>query len=122
MFSCEFYQIFQNAVFAKHLWVTVSAKYPFLFVPSPQPQEIFLSTLVILNVFETNTVKCLRTALCGGPRQTVSCDKVDLLLIEQVICPRCCCIPEVVAQLSSVKMRFCKTSEISQKSSLQLLC
>ena len=32
MFSCVFYQMFQNPVFAKHLWMTASAKYPFLFV------------------------------------------------------------------------------------------
>ena len=48
----------------------------------PQPQKMFPSTLVILNVFETNIVNCLRTALCGGPRQTVSCDQDDLLLIR----------------------------------------
>ena len=30
MFSCESHQIFQNAFFAKHIWVTVSAKYLFL--------------------------------------------------------------------------------------------
>ena len=90
----------------------------------PQPQQMFPSTLVILNIFETNTVNCLQTALCGGSRQTVSCDKVDLLPIEQVICPKCCWIPETVAQLSSMKMRFCKTSEISQKTSkiVSLFC
>ena len=63
----------------------------------PQPQKKFPSTWVILNIFVTNTMNCLRTARCGGPRQTVSCDYVDLLLIEQV------------------KLRFCKTSQISQK-------
>ena len=51
----------------------------------PQPQKMFPSTFAILNIFETNTVNCLRTALCGGPRQTVSCDYMDLLLIEQII-------------------------------------
>ena len=30
VYFCEFYQIFQNAVFAKYLWVTASAKYPFV--------------------------------------------------------------------------------------------
>ena len=30
----------------------------------PQPQKIFSSILVFLNIFETNTVNCLRT-LCG---------------------------------------------------------
>ena len=35
VFSCEFYQILQNAVFAKHLWVTVSAKYRFLLLRWP---------------------------------------------------------------------------------------
>ena len=34
MFSCAFYQIFHNAAFAKHPWVTASVKYPFLFVTS----------------------------------------------------------------------------------------
>ena len=39
MFSCEFYQIFQNTFFAKHLWVTANAKYPFLFVTSTSATE-----------------------------------------------------------------------------------
>ena len=34
-----------------------------------------------------------------------------------MICPKCCWKSEAVAQLSSVKMRFCKTSQISQKTS-----
>ena len=65
----------------------------------PQPQKMCPSTLAILNIFETNTVNCLRIVPCGGPRQTVSCDWVDLLLIEQVICPKSC-KSEVVTQLS----------------------
>ena len=40
----------------------------------PQPQKFFPSTLVILYILETNIVNCLWTALCRGPRQTVSCD------------------------------------------------
>ena len=38
-----------------------------------------------------------------------------MLLIDQVICPKCCWKLEAAAQLSSVKMRICKTSQISQK-------
>ena len=34
-----------------------------------------------------------------------------------MICPKCCWKLEAVAQLSSVKMRFCKTSKSSQKAS-----
>ena len=34
VFFCEFYQIFQNAAFAKPLWMAASAKYPALFVTS----------------------------------------------------------------------------------------
>ena len=34
MFSCEFYQIFQNTFFCKTRLMTASAKYPFLFVTS----------------------------------------------------------------------------------------
>ena len=37
------------------------------------------------------------------------------MFIEQVIRPKCCWKSEAVAQFSSVKMRFCKTSQISQK-------
>ena len=40
----------------------------------PQPQKMFPSTLAILNILETNIAICLRTALCGGSRQTVLCD------------------------------------------------
>ena len=47
--------------FSKHLWVTASPKYNFLFP----------STLVILKFFEANSVNCLRAALCGGSRQNV---------------------------------------------------
>ena len=83
----------------------------------PQPEKTIPWTLVVLNILETNTVNCLRTTLCRGPKQTVSCDKVDLLLIEQVICPKSCWQSEAVTQLSSAKMRFSKTSHISQKTS-----
>ena len=34
VFSCEFYQIFQNPFFANHLWVTAPTKYLFLIVTS----------------------------------------------------------------------------------------
>ena len=91
MFCYEFPQILQNTFFAKHLWVTYSAKYHFLFVTlQPQPQKRFPSTLVILNIFETNTVNCCRTALCGSSRQIVSFDWVYLLLRQQAKCPKCC--------------------------------
>ena len=40
----------------------------------PQPQKKFPSTLAILNILETNIAICLRTATCGGSRQTVLCD------------------------------------------------
>ena len=40
----------------------------------PQQQKIFPLTLVVLNIFERNTVNFLQAALCGGPRQTVNCD------------------------------------------------
>ena len=67
--------IWECLFFAKHIWVTASAKYPFLFVMTTSAtKKICLSTLDILNIFETNTVNCLRTALCGGPLQTVSYD------------------------------------------------
>ena len=68
VFSCECSHIFQNAFVAKHLWVTASAKYPLL--RRLQPQKMFSSNLFVLNIFEVNTVNCLRTALCGGPRQS----------------------------------------------------
>ena len=34
VFSCDFYQRFQNAALAKHFWMTASANYSFLFVTS----------------------------------------------------------------------------------------
>ena len=47
---------------------------PFLIVTSTSTRKTFPSTLVILNIFETNTEDCLQTAPCGGPAQTVRCD------------------------------------------------
>ena len=41
---------------------------------------MFPSILVILNIFEKDTVNCLRTALCGGPKQAVSCDYTEFFL------------------------------------------
>ena len=79
-------------------------------------KNVFPSTLLISNIFETSTVNCLERALCGEPRQPGSCDQVDLLLTEQVISPKYCWKSEAVAQESSVKTKFCKTSHISQKS------
>ena len=62
MFSCEFYQLFQNAVFAKHLWVTGSA---FVCYVDLNYKRMFPSTLVILDIFEANTMDCLQTAQSG---------------------------------------------------------
>ena len=39
----------------------------------PQPKKLFPSALVNLNILETNTVNCLRTAHCGGPSQLRLC-------------------------------------------------
>ena len=93
-----------------------SAKYPFLLC-RPQPQKMCPSTLVFLNIFETNTVNCLQTTLCESSRPTVSCDWYDLLLIQQMIYPKCCWKSEADPQLSSVAIRFCKTSQILQGTS-----
>ena len=78
----------------------------------PQPQKLFPSALVILNILETNIVNCLRIAPSGGPSQlrlswfiANRASGVSEMLLEL----------EAVAQLSSVQMRFCKTSQISQK-------
>ena len=40
-----------------------------------------------------------------------------ILLIEQVTCLKCCWKSEAVAQLSSVKLRLCETSQMSQNTS-----
>ena len=74
MFSCEFYQIFQNAIFAKQIWVIALAKHPFFHYVNLSHKKMFPSTLVILNIFQKNTVNCLQTALCRGPRETISRD------------------------------------------------
>ena len=39
------------------------------------------------------------------------------MLIEQLTCPKCSWKSEAVAQLSSIKSRLCKTSQISQNTS-----
>ena len=52
MFSCEFYQIFQNAIFAKQIWVIALAKHPFFHYVNLSHKKMFPSTLVILNIFQ----------------------------------------------------------------------
>ena len=71
-FPVGFTKYFRMVFFAKHLCVTVQLNTLFCLLRGPQPQNMCPSTLVILNIFETNTVNCLRTALCRDPRQTVS--------------------------------------------------
>ena len=62
------YQIFQNAFFAKHIRVTTSAKYPFLFVTW---------TSATKNVsFNLCYFTSLRAVLCRGPRQTLAVTKL----------------------------------------------
>ena len=45
---------------------------------------MFPSIWVILNIFEKDTVNCLRTALCGGPKQAVSCDYTEFFFKQLV--------------------------------------
>ena len=51
MFLCEFYQIFQNAFFAKQLRVTASTKYPFLFATSTSARKNVTFNLVYFTYF-----------------------------------------------------------------------
>ena len=60
MFSCEFYQIFQEASFTKQLWVTASVDTLSYSLRRPQPQKMFPLTLVILNIFGTKAVNRLK--------------------------------------------------------------
>ena len=112
MFSCEVYQIFQDAFLQNTSGWLLLLNTLFCLLRQPQPQKLFPSALVILNILETNIVNCLRIAPSGGPSQlrpswfiANRASGVSEMLLEL----------EAVAQLSSVQMRFCKTSQISQK-------
>ena len=112
MFSCEVYQIFQDAFLQNTSGWLLLLNTLFCLLRQPQPQKLFPSALVILNILETNIVNCLRIAPSGGPSQLRLSwfianreSGVSEMLLEL----------EAVAQLSSVQMRFCKTSQISQK-------
>ena len=80
-----------------------------------QPQKTFPSTLVILNIFEVNTVNCFRTALCGGPWQTVS-----QLYLSRFIANRAGYASETLLQIQSslpsvfykIFRNFTKTSKM----------
>ena len=94
-FSFEFSQIFQNAFFAKQLWVTVSAKYPFLFVTS---------TSATKNVsFKLDYFKYFR-------------DKHHKLLANNFLW-RSLTDSQLWLSWFIEKMRFSKTSQTSQKTS-----
>ena len=97
MFYCEFYQIFRTLFFAKHLRVTASAKYPFSLVTSTSATN-YVS-------FDLRYFKYFRDKHWVAWEQR----------FEQLICQKCCWKPEAAAQLSSVKMRFCKTLQRTSK-------
>ena len=107
-----FYQLFQNAFSAKHL----CAASTLCSLTRPQPEKTFPSTLVISHVFETNTQLLANSCLWRSYTDS-QLWLVDLFLTGQVMPPKCCWVLEAVVQLSSVKMKFCKTSQISQKPS-----
>ena len=73
LYSCEFYQIFQNNFFAEHLCVTASAKYSFLFATWNSARKNASFNRCYFKYFR-DTLNYLRTALCGSPRQTICCD------------------------------------------------
>ena len=93
--------------------MTASAKYLFYSLRQPQPQKMFPSTLVISNIIEVNNVNCLRTALCGGRRQTVC-----LLWLSWFIANRGSNMSEMLLEIGSSRPAvFCnkfhkKTSKV----------
>ena len=61
-------------------------------------------------------MSCFRTGVSGSPRRLV-----DLLLIKQVIRPKCSLKSEEVYQEFSLNVLFCKTTQVSQESKLHLM-
>ena len=99
--------------FSIYIWVTVSPKYPFLFVTTTSATKNVSFNLVYFKYFQDkHCEKLFVEVLDRKPAVTKL-----ILLIEQVTCLKCCWKSEAVAQLSSVKLRFCETSQISQNTS-----
>ena len=73
--NCFFWEcLFQRAFLQQTSGCLPMLNTLFCLLRRPQPQKMCPSTLVVLNIFETNTVNSLWTVLCRVPRQTVSCD------------------------------------------------
>ena len=100
MFSCEFYQIFQSAFFVKHIWVTAFAKYPvFVRYVYLSHKKCFLQPWLFW-IFSRQTLR-------------ITCEQSFMgALDSQLWLSWFIRKSEAVSHLSSVKMRFCKTSQI----------
>ena len=94
--------------FAKHVWVvTASAKYHFVCWVDLNRKMLPLTLVMLwlfLNIFRANTVNHLWTT--------------DLLLIKQVICPKCCWRSAKVAQQPSLKLCPIKLHKFYKKASV----
>ena len=78
MFFCEFYQIFQNAVLQNTSGSLLLLNTLFCSLGRPQPQKMFPSNLVILNISVINTQICLQTVLSEAATGGVLWKKVFL--------------------------------------------
>ena len=74
MLSCEFYQIFQKAFFAKHIWVTASDKYPYWFFTSTSAAKNVSFNIGYFKYFRDKHSELFANSPLLGPGQTVSRD------------------------------------------------
>ena len=101
----------QERLFSLQPWNFLKKETPIKFIRAAF--SMFPSTLVILNIFETNTVNSCEQLFV----EFLDSPSAVTKFIYLSSCLKCCWKSEEVAQPSSVKMRFCKTSKILQKAS-----
>ena len=92
-FLVSFTKYFRT-IFAKQFWVAASPKYLFLFVTPTSARKIVSFNLGYFKYFRDKHWNACEPHIV---EVLVSWDYVDLLLIEQVICPKCCWKLEAVA-------------------------
>ena len=103
-------------------WVTASAKYP-LFVTSTSTTKSYSNVIFWRLKFSAQKLRIVARS-CFWRSQTVRCDWIDLLLMQQTIYSKCCWKSEAVTQQFSVKakMMFCQLQKQSFADDLQNRC
>ena len=97
-------------------WVTASAKYP-LFVTSTSTTKSYSNVIFWRLKFSAQKLRIVARS-CFWRSQTVRCDWIDLLLMQQTIYSKCCWKSEAVTQQFLWKQKWCSVNFRSNRSQM----